>query len=54
MKRMLLLVATLSLAAGSAAAQSLPDLMKQMIAAWNKPTEPFKVIDNIYYVGTNG
>ena len=54
MKRMLLLVATLSLAAGSAAAQSLPDRMKQMIAAWNKPTEPFKVIDNIYYVGTNG
>ena len=54
MKRILLLAATLSLAAGSAAAQSLPDLMKQRIAAWNKPTEPFKVIDNIYYVGTNG
>ncbi|WP_316178371.1 subclass B3 metallo-beta-lactamase [Bradyrhizobium sp. SZCCHNRI1009] len=54
MKRMMLLAATLSLAAGSAAAQSLPDFMKQMIAAWNKPTEPFKVIDNVYYVGTNG
>jgi metallo-beta-lactamase class B len=51
---MMLLSAALSLMAGSAAAQSLPDLMKQMIAAWNKPTEPFKVIDNIYYVGTNG
>ncbi|NPV23429.1 subclass B3 metallo-beta-lactamase [Bradyrhizobium aeschynomenes] len=54
MKRMMLLSAALSLVAGSAAAQSLPDLMKQMIAAWNKPTEPFRVIDNIYYVGTNG
>src|SRR5215467_11534629 len=24
------------------------------MANWIKPTEPFKVIDNIYYVGTNG
>ena len=21
---------------------------------WNKPTEPFKMIDNVYYVGTDG
>ncbi|MGJ4951439.1 subclass B3 metallo-beta-lactamase [Bradyrhizobium sp. HKCCYLS20291] len=54
MKRLLLAATALSLAAGSAAAQSLPDFMKQLIAAWNTPTEPFKVIDNIYYVGTNG
>ncbi|CCD92941.1 putative Beta-lactamase [Bradyrhizobium sp. ORS 375] len=54
MKRMMLLAATLTLAACPAAAQSLPDFMKQMVAAWNTPTEPFKVIDNIYYVGTNG
>nr|WP_041756324.1 subclass B3 metallo-beta-lactamase [Bradyrhizobium sp. ORS 278] len=54
MKRMLLLAATLAWTAGPAAAQSLPDFMKQVIATWNTPTEPFKVIDNIYYVGTNG
>ena len=54
MKRMMLLAATLSLAAGPVAAQSVSDFLKQMIAAWNTPTEPFKVIDNVYYVGTNG
>ncbi|CAL76016.1 putative Beta-lactamase [Bradyrhizobium sp. ORS 278] len=49
-----MLAATLAWTAGPAAAQSLPDFMKQVIATWNTPTEPFKVIDNIYYVGTNG
>ena len=39
---------------GGAQAQTLKDLLKETIAAWNKPTEPFKVIGNIYYVGTNG
>lgn len=24
-----------------------------MVARWNKPIEPFQLIDNIYYVGTN-
>ncbi|MGJ4891473.1 subclass B3 metallo-beta-lactamase [Bradyrhizobium sp. HKCCYLRH3099] len=54
MKRMMLFAAAVTLAAGPAAAQTMPDFMKQVIAGWNKPTEPFKVIDNIYYVGTNG
>ncbi|MFK7846189.1 MAG: MBL fold metallo-hydrolase, partial [Rhodothermales bacterium] len=25
----------------------------EMVARWNKPVEPFQLIDNIYYVGTN-
>ena len=37
-----------------AGAQSLPEMIKTMTIAWNKPTEPFKVIGNIHYVGTNG
>ena len=37
-----------------AAAQTAPDFMAQMRARWNAPSEPFKVIDNVYYVGTAG
>lgn len=39
---------------GGAHAQTLKDLLKNTIEAWNKPTDPFKIIGNIYYVGTNG
>jgi metallo-beta-lactamase class B len=35
-------------------AQSLKDMMVLLRAKWNKPTEPFKIIDNVYYVGTDG
>lgn len=52
-KRSLVLFAGLCVATG-VAAQSVPDLVKEMIKHWNTPTEPFKVIDNIYYVGTDG
>jgi metallo-beta-lactamase class B len=47
----LLLLTTL---ASGASAQSLTDFLKSVMANWTKPTEPFKVIDNIYYVGTEG
>lgn len=40
----LMLAATLGVIAPAAFAQN----------NWNKPTEPFHVIDNIYYVGTEG
>lgn len=33
---------------------SLNDVLTQMIERWNQPTEPFRVIGNIHYVGTNG
>ncbi|MBR1123772.1 subclass B3 metallo-beta-lactamase [Bradyrhizobium lablabi] len=47
------LVALLSLA-GSAQAQTTKDLLAALLAKWNKPTEPFKIVDNVYYVGTDG
>lgn len=43
----LMLVAALSVTAATAVAQSIPP-------AWLKPTEPFRVADNLYYVGTEG
>ena len=47
------LVALLSLA-GTAHAQTTKDLLAALLAKWNKPAEPFKIIDNVYYVGTDG
>jgi metallo-beta-lactamase class B len=47
-------VLSLLLAALPAQAQTLRDLIAQMKTQWNAPTEPFKVIDNVYYVGTAG
>ncbi len=38
----------------SAQGQSLAELIKTASIAWNKPTEPFTVIGNIHYVGTDG
>src|SRR5882724_12157200 len=52
-KLVVALVALISLT-GAAKAQTLKDLFATVVAAWNKPTEPFKIIDNVYYVGTNG
>lgn len=53
MKRSMVVVVGMLLVT-PAAAQSLSDFMRDMIKHWNTPTEPFKVIDNIYYVGTDG
>jgi len=39
---------------GSAQSQTLSTQRKAMLEYWNKPTESFKIIGNIYYVGTNG
>ena len=39
---------------GAAHAQSLKDLLATLLVKWNEPTEPFKMIGNVYYVGTNG
>jgi metallo-beta-lactamase class B len=38
----------------SAPAQSVKDFLDRMIALWNKPTEPFQVAGNVYFVGTYG
>jgi metallo-beta-lactamase class B len=40
--------------AGVAQAQTVKDLLAALLVKWNTPTEPFKMIDNVYYVGTDG
>jgi metallo-beta-lactamase class B len=35
-------------------AQTIQELIAKLKLTWNKPTEPFRVIGNIYYVGTEG
>lgn len=37
-----------------AQAQTPSDLPAKMREKWNTPAEPFKIIDNVYYVGTAG
>lgn len=54
MRYIAIIVCTLVFGATSSEAQTLRDLLKDTLKNWNTPTEPFKVIDNIYYVGTNG
>jgi metallo-beta-lactamase class B len=54
MKKLVIAFVALISLAGAAQAQTLKDLLATMTVAWNKPTEPFKIIDNVYYVGTNG
>jgi len=54
MKKLIIaLVALLPLAA-TAQAQTLKDLLAALLVKWNTPTEPFRIIDNVYYVGTDG
>jgi metallo-beta-lactamase class B len=47
------LVALMSLTA-AVEAQTPKDLLAAMLVKWNKPTEPFRMIGNVYYVGTDG
>ena len=47
------LVALMSLTA-AVEAQTPKDLLAAMLVKWNKPTEPFKMIGSVYYVGTEG
>ncbi|MGY8666645.1 subclass B3 metallo-beta-lactamase [Bradyrhizobium sp. UFLA05-109] len=54
MRILIVLLSTMMLAATGAEAQTLRDLMADMVKKWDAPTEPYKIIDNIYYVGTNG
>jgi len=54
MKRLAVIAALMAAGTPIANAQSLADLMKTYTAAWNAPFEPFTVIGNLHYVGTNG
>jgi len=48
------LFCVLAALATGASAQSLKDVIAKYTIAWNTPTEPFNIIGNIHYVGTNG
>ncbi len=48
-----LILITITLAP-DAQAQSLKDLLEKLKLQWNAPTEPFRIIGNIHYVGTAG
>jgi metallo-beta-lactamase class B len=54
MKTLSMITLALVVSAAPAHAQTVSDLAAQMRARWNAPSEPFKVIDNVYYVGTAG
>jgi metallo-beta-lactamase class B len=40
--------------AGVAQAQTVKDFLAAVRVKWNTPTEPFRMIGNVYYVGTDG
>jgi metallo-beta-lactamase class B len=44
----------LALIATGAQAQTLKDFMAVVMKKWTAPFEPYELIDNIYYVGTDG
>ena len=48
------MICVLAALATGASAQSLKDVIAKYTIAWNTPTEPFTIIGNIHYVGTNG
>ena len=54
MKKVAIALVALLPLAGPAQAQTVKDLLATMRAKWNAPTEPFKMIGNVYYVGTEG
>lgn len=54
MKMLSAIAVSVALCAVPAQAQTISDLVAKLRVKWNTPTEPFKVIDNVYYVGTAG
>ena len=54
MKKIVIALVALLPLAGVAQGQTVKDLLATLRAKWNAPTEPFKMIGNVYYVGTNG
>jgi metallo-beta-lactamase class B len=54
MKKLAVALVALLPLMGVAEAQTPRELLAALLVKWNKPTEPFKIIDNVYYVGTDG
>src|ERR1700730_15265842 len=53
-KRLAVIAFALLAASPGARAQTIQELLKAFTAHWNAPIDPFRIIRNIYYVGTNG
>ncbi|CAN7151369.1 subclass B3 metallo-beta-lactamase [Bradyrhizobium sp. LjRoot220] len=54
MRRLVIALVALIPLTGAARAQTPKDLIAALKVKWNEPTPPFKMIGNVYYVGTNG
>ena len=54
MKKLVIALVALLTLAGTAQAQTPKDLLAALLVKWNTPTEPFRMIGNVYYVGTDG
>ncbi len=54
MRHMFAALAVAFMACAPAQAQTLKDFLDQARKRWDAPTEPFRIIGNVYYVGTQG
>ncbi|MDI1283942.1 MAG: MBL fold metallo-hydrolase, partial [Reyranella sp.] len=54
MKKLVIALTAMLPLASAAQAQTPKDLIAALLVKWNTPTEPFKMIGNVYYVGTAG
>ncbi|MBR0774315.1 BJP family subclass B3 metallo-beta-lactamase [Bradyrhizobium diazoefficiens] len=54
MRKLTAALCALTLFAPAAQAQTVKDFLAAVMQKWTTPFEPFRLIDNIYYVGTDG
>lgn len=54
MRKLVIALVALIPLTGAAQAQTPKDMIAALLVKWNEPTPPFKMIGNVYYVGTNG
>lgn len=54
MRRLTAALCALTLLSTGAQAQTIKDFLAVAMKKWTAPFEPFQLIDNIYYVGTDG
>jgi metallo-beta-lactamase class B len=53
-KQLAVIAFALLAASPAARAQTIQEFLKASTVHWNAPIEPFRILGNIYYVGTNG
>src|SRR5258705_131569 len=54
MRKLTAALCALALFAPAAQAQTIKDFLAAVMVKWTAPFEPFQLIGNIYYVGTDG